>query len=60
MYGHVITIFSRMGSLTHFVTHGASKVQLSLYKPFRVFRSSFKSAYDFVEKLRVQLIEFFE
>ena len=23
MYGHVITKFSRMGSLPHFVTHGA-------------------------------------
>ena len=24
MYGHVITKFSRMGSLPHFFTHGAS------------------------------------
>ena len=46
--------------LTFFYTGNCQVVQLSPYKPFRVFRSSFKSAYDFVENLRVQLIKFFE
>ena len=46
--------------LTFFYTGNCQVVQLSPYKPFRVFRSSFKSAYDFVENLRVQLIKLFE
>ena len=30
VYGHVITKFSRMGSLPHFLTHGASRARAPL------------------------------
>ena len=30
VYGHVITRFSRMGSLLHFFTHGASRARALL------------------------------
>ena len=39
MYGHVITKFSRMGSLQHFFTHGAPLLFLFFLKRYFLFFS---------------------
>ena len=62
MYGHVITKFSRMGSLPHFLTHGApllhfkfSFMEYKILGPAHSYKFTMASRYHFSSKVLILL-----
>ena len=46
MYGHVITKFSRMGRLPHFLIHGASRARAPLKTTKRTLKNSYANKFS--------------